>query len=108
MTLDPDKIAKRLGATYVSQAPVSADGAFGMTRLAQMLKERLDARGRRRQGTAIGWVLNSKVAMSAETEKLLIALAEKSSTPERRIDPMQLAAELLEESVQILAKDQTR
>jgi hypothetical protein len=104
MTLDPKQIAERLGAEHVGQVP-DTGGAFGMARLAQILKERLDARGPRRPGTAVAWVLSSKVPMSAETEKLLIALAEKLSTPERQIDPTQLAAQLLEESVQSLAKE---
>ena len=104
MTLDPKQIAQRLGAEHVGQVPAD-DGAFGMARLANILKDRLDARNRR-SGAAVGWVLSSKVPMSVETEKLLIALAEKLSTPEKRVDPMQLAAQLLEESVQKLATDE--
>src|ERR1035438_9749227 len=108
MTLDPEKIAKRLGATYVAPVPDVGDGAFGMAHLAQKLKERLDARGVRRHGTGVGCVMRSKVPMSAETEKLLIALAEKLSTPERRVNPLQLAGQLLEESVQRLAQEKTQ
>ena len=106
MTLDPKKIAERLGATYVNQAPDVDGGAFGMAHLAEIMKQRLDVRGGRRQGSAVAWLLSSKVPMSAETERLLIALAEKLSTSDRLVDPMQLAAQLLEESVQRLAKTQ--
>jgi hypothetical protein len=108
MTLDPEKVAQRLGATYVGQAPVTDGGAFGMAGLAEVLKERLDSRGGRRQGTAIGWILGSKVQMSPETERMLMALAEKLSTPERRVNPMELAAELLEESVQRLTNQKAQ
>lgn len=105
MTLDPMKIAERLGAEHVGQLPETGGGAFGMARLAHLLKERLDARGSRRAGNAVAWVLSPKVPMTPETEKLLIALAEKLSTAERRIDPTQLAAQLLEESLRRLAKE---
>jgi hypothetical protein len=77
-----------------------------MAALAQKMKQRLDARGARPHGSAVGWVLGSKVPVSAETEKLLIQLAEKLSTPQRRVDPIQLAAQLLEQSVQRLANEQ--
>ena len=105
MTLEPQKIAERLGATYVAQAPVVDTGAFGMAHLAEKMKQRLDVRGGRRQGTAVGWVLSSKAPMSAETERQLIALAEKLSTSDRLVDPIQLAAQLLEEAVQKLARE---
>jgi hypothetical protein len=107
MTLDPEKIAERLGATHFAELPDVGGGAFGMAHMAQRLKERLDARGARGSGTGVGWIMSSKVPMSAETERLLIALAEKLSTPERRVNPMQLACQLLEESVQRLAQEKT-
>ena len=37
--------------------------------------------------------------MSAATEQKLAALAERISTPERRVSPMQVAAQLLEEAL---------
>jgi hypothetical protein len=105
MTLDPEKIAQRLGATHFAELPDVGGGAFGMAQLAQRLKERLDVRAARRPGSGVGWIMSSKVPMSVETEKLLIALAEKLSTPERRVNPLQLAGQLLEESVQKLAQE---
>ena len=105
MTLDPKQVAERLGAEHFGHVPDISGGAFGMARLAELLKQRLDARDTRKQGSAVAWVLNSKVPMSAETERLLIALADKLSTPERRVSPMDLAAQLLRESVQKLAKE---
>ena len=108
MTLDPEKVAQRLGATFVPQAPDTDGGAFGMAHLAEVMKQRLDARGGRRQGTAFLWVLSPKVPMNPETDKLLLALPEKLSTPDRRVNPMELAAQLLAESVQRLANEQTK
>jgi len=37
--------------------------------------------------------------MSEETARKLTRLAELASTPERRVSPMQIAAQLLEEAV---------
>ena len=105
MTIDPRVFADRLGAEHFGQVPDTGGGAFGMARLAEALKQRLDAREARKRGSAVAWVLNSKVKMSAETERLLIALADKLSTPEHRVNPMELAAQLLEESVQKLASE---
>jgi hypothetical protein len=102
MTLDPKKVAARLGAEHVGQMPDVGGGAFGMARLAAALKERLEPAQGRRPGrpTNIRWVLFPKVPMSRETENQLILLAEQLSTPERRVSPMQLAAQLLEETWQ--------
>ena len=108
MTIDPKKISQRLGAEHVGQVPDTGGGAFGMARLAEVMKQRLDTRGSQPKGTGVGWILGSKVPMSAETEKLLIALADKLSTSDRRINPIQLAAQLLEETVHKLANDQTQ
>lgn len=104
MTLDPKKIAARLGADHVGSVPDTGGGAFGMSHLAAILKERLEPARDRRLGqpTNVRWVLRPKVPMSRETETQLILLAERLSSPERRINPMQLAAQLLEESVQKL------
>jgi hypothetical protein len=43
--------------------------------------------------------------MSEDTQRALERLAELSSTPDRRISPMQLAAQLLEETVQRLVEE---
>ncbi len=87
--------------------PDVGGGAFGMARLAAALKERLEpAPGRRpSQPSNIRWVLFPKVPMSRETENQLILLADQLSTPERRVNPMQLAAQLLEETLQKMAEN---
>ena len=105
MTLDPSRVAQRLGANHVGRLP-HGDGAFGAARLAAILRERLQVP--RRSGlqdvAKVRWVLRPKVPMSRETEDLLILLAQQLSTPERRVNPMELAAQLLEETVQKLTR----
>ena len=107
MTLDPAAIAARLGAKHVGQLPDIGGGAFGMARLAATLKERLQPVQSRRSGrpSEVRWVLSAKVPMSRETENQLVLLADQLSTPERRISPMQLAAQLLEETLQTKARN---
>ena len=109
MTLDPRNVAARLGAEHVGQIPDVDGGAFGMARLAAALKERLEPAQGRRPGrpTDIRWILFPKVPMSRETENQLILLAEQLSTPERRVSPMQVAAQLLEETLQKRAENKS-
>jgi hypothetical protein len=105
MTLDPKNVAARLGAEHVCQMPDVGGGAFGMARMAAVLKERLQPQEHRPgQRTETRWIMNSKVPMSRETENQLIILAEQLSTPERRVSPMQLAAQLLEETLRKLTQ----
>ena len=51
------------------------------------------------------WVRHPKVPMSATTEKRLICLAEKGSTSQRKISPMQLAAQILEDALSKLVDE---
>ncbi len=108
MTLDPRKVAARLGAEHVGQMADVGGGALGMARLAAALKERLQPAQGRRPGAPsnIRWVLFPKVPMSRQTQDQLSLLAEQLSTPERRVSPMLLAAQLLEESLQKRAENQ--
>lgn len=107
MTLDPKTVAARLGAKHVGQMADVGGGAFGMARLAAALKERLEPPQGHRPGepTNIRWDRSSKVPMSRETENQLILLAEQLSTPEHRVSPMQVAAQLLEETLQKRAEN---
>ena len=72
-----------------------------MARLAEILTERLQPSQGRRPGRPSdpSWVLQGKVPMSEETKERLASLAEKMSSDGRRISPMQVAAQLLEESI---------
>ncbi len=101
MALDPKKIAAAMGAIHVGHVPDVGGGAFGAARLAEILKERLEPSKGRRPGrpTNVSWVQRPKIPISLETQEALILLAKKMSTEERKISPMQVAAQLLEDAV---------
>ena len=104
MARNIDRIANKLGAEIVGRVPDVGGGAFGMSRLAGIiasLQARLQPGQGQRPGrpTDTNWVHHPKVPMSAETQARLERLAELASTPERKVSPMQVAAQLLEEAV---------
>src|SRR5262245_46740295 len=104
MAKDIDKIAKRLGAEVVCQVPDVGGGVFGMTRLAgiiQALRARLEPSQGQRPGrpTDPALVHHRKVPMTRTTQEALERLAELASTSERKVSPMQVAAQLLEQAV---------
>ena len=104
MAKNIDKVAKRLGAEVICQVPDVGGGVFGMTRLAgiiQALRARLEPSQGQRPGrpTDPRWVHHPKVPMTHTTQEALERLAELASTAERKVSPMQVAAQLLEEAV---------
>ena len=108
MAKNVNKIARKLGATVKGKVPDTGGGAFGMARLAQILTARLQPSQGRRPGRPSdpSWVLQGKVPMSEETKEQLTALAAKLSGEGRRVSPMQVAAQLLEEGVSRYAVDE--
>ena len=96
-----NKIAEALGATVLGEVPETGGGAFGMSRLAAILRTRLEPGQGRRPGRPSDplWVIQRKVPMSQATLKRLTQLAEAISTAERKVSPMQVAAQLLEDSL---------
>ena len=104
MAKNINKIAEILGAKIVAQVPETGGGAFGAYRLAEIvarLQARLEPGQGKRPGrpTAVDWVHHRKLPMSDETFKKLEELAAKVSTDDRKVSPMQLAAQLLEEAI---------
>jgi hypothetical protein len=95
------RIAKNMGAKHVGTLPDVGGGTFGMARLAQIMHARLAPSTGKRPGrpTNERWTERAKVPMSAETLARLRELSERLSSEERKVSPMQLAAQLLEESV---------
>lgn len=95
------RIARGMGADLVAKVSDAGGGAFGAARLAAELRERLVPAPGIRTGrpTHLGWDQRPKVPMSSKTLKRLEQLAEECSTPKRRVSPMQVAAQLLEQSV---------
>lgn len=98
------QIAKSLGAEIVSRVPETGGGAFGADRLGQIVTT-LQTRLRPGQGKRPGrpsdptWVRAPKVPMSLKTETKLARLAARASKTGRKVSPMQLAAQLLEDMV---------
>jgi hypothetical protein len=102
MAKNIDTIAGQLGAKVVGQVPEVGGGAFGAARLARIIEElrsRLVPGQGRRAGrpTDARWVRHPKVPMSEATERRLARLAQEASASGRKISPMQLAAQILED-----------
>jgi hypothetical protein len=104
------QLAERLGAKVVARLPETGGGAFGAARLAKIYED-LRARLVPGQGKRAGrpseanWIRRPKVPMSAATERKLTRLAEEASSVGRRISPMQLAAQILEDALAKLSDD---
>lgn len=101
MAKNREKLAALLGAKIVGQGPDVGGGAFGMARLAHILHQRLTPSQGERPGrpTDASWIHRPKVPMSETTYRTLVEIAESISTSERKVSPMQVAAQLLEETV---------
>ncbi len=101
MAANINRIANALGARVIGSVPEVGGGSFGAARLVTLLQGRLEPGQGKRPGrpTVASWVVSPKVPMSLETEATLAALAEKASLRGRKVSPMQLAAQILEEAV---------
>jgi len=104
MASNIDPIAARLGAEIVGQVPATGGGAFGAARLAasvERLRGRLvPGRGKRAgRPTDPNWVRHPKVPMSEATGRRLLLMAGRASARGRKVSPMQLAAQILEDAL---------
>lgn len=100
MTIKIADLAEKLGAEIVGTVPDDLAGAFGVGKLAQALRARLEPGLGKRPGrpTNPSWSKRSKVPLAVETEARLEQLARMLSDEHRRVSPMQVAAQLLEEA----------
>lgn len=104
MAKNTEKFAAALGATRVITVPNTGGGAFGAARLGHIVAT-IQARLVPGQGirpgrpTDASWVRHPKVPMSEATRQRLTLLAEQSSTNGRKVSPMQIAAQILEEAL---------
>ncbi|MCA9153370.1 MAG: hypothetical protein R3C99_11260 [Pirellulaceae bacterium] len=96
-------LAHRLGAKVVGEIPDTGGGAFGMARLASVLATRLQPSQGLRPGRPSDptWIVQGKVPMSEETKARLTSIASELSKEGRRVSPMQVAAQILEDSVSL-------
>jgi hypothetical protein len=95
-----ERLAAKLGASIEGQVSEYSAGAFGIAKLAEELRGRLEPGSGRRQGrpTDRAWTRRPKVPMAPETEARLRALARLLSAEDRKVSPMQVAAEILEKA----------
>ncbi|HVT15780.1 MAG TPA: hypothetical protein VHQ90_06285 [Thermoanaerobaculia bacterium] len=95
-----EDLAEKLGAKVVGTVPDYSAGAFGVAKLARTLRERLEPGRGKRPGRPSNphWSKRSKVPLAAETEERLEQLARILSDEHRKVSPMQVAAQLLEEA----------
>ena len=100
MAKNVETLAKKLGATVVGTVPDYSAGAFGMAKLAEALRERLEPSVGKRPGRPSNpaWSKRPKVPMAPETEQRLKELANLLSAGERQVSPMQVAALILEQA----------
>src|SRR5579871_680223 len=111
MAKNIQKIAAGLGAKVMGKVPHTGGGAFGAARLARIVaavQTRLVPGQGRRPGrpTDASWVQHPKVPMSDATRQRLTQLAEQVSTRGRKVSPMQIAAQILEDALADLPFEQ--
>ncbi len=104
MAKNIDRIAQGLGAKVAGKVPHTGGGAFGAARLARIVADiqtRLEPGQGLRPGrpTDASWVRHPKVPMSDATRQRLTRLAEQSSNEGRKVSPMQIAAQILEDAL---------
>ncbi len=90
-------LARKLGAEIRGTVPEYSAGAFGVAKLAHTLRERLEP-DQGKQASKPSWSKRSKVPLGVETEARLNQLARMLSDEQRKVSPMQVAAQLLEEA----------
>jgi hypothetical protein len=104
MAKNIEKIAAGLGAKVIAKVPHTGGGAFGAARLARIvaaIQARLEPGQGLRPGrpTDASWVRHPKVPMSEATRQRLNRLAEQTSIGGRKVSPMQIAAQILEDAL---------
>ncbi len=100
MTVKIEDLAKKLGGRVVGTVPEYSAGAFGAAKLAYILRERLEPSQGKRPGRPSNpeWSKRSKVPLAPETAERLGQLARILSDDKRKVSPMQVAAQILEEA----------
>src|SRR5262249_31372496 len=99
-----EKIADGLGAKIVGKVPHTGGGAFRAARLAKLVESRrarlVPGQGRRPgRPTDANWGCHPKVPVSEATRQRRSRLAEQAGTEGRKISPMQIAAQILEDAL---------
>lgn len=95
------KIVERVGAKILGKIPEVEPGVFGDAKLAEIFAQQLEPSQGKRPGrpTNPSWVRRPQIPMGEETFRKLIWISSQMSSPARRVSPMQVAAQLLEDAV---------
>jgi hypothetical protein len=90
-----------LGAEIVGEIPGVGAGPFGMARLARILHQQLTPSRGERPGRPTNpvWTMRPNVPMSKTTVRKLASIAKAMSTAKRKVSPMQVAAQFLQEAL---------
>jgi len=101
-------IAKKTGGIVKSPIEGVVYGPVGATRLAAIMSARLQPSPGKRTGRPSNpaWVRREKVPMRDETVARLQELADTISRPGRKVSPMQVAAQLLEQSLEQVTSEE--
>jgi hypothetical protein len=104
MSEEMDRIQKIMNPDFSTLFPHVGGGAFGASRIASIitqLQSRLVPNQdlRLERPSELNWVESPKIPMSKQTIAKLKLLAVQASHGERIISPMQIAAQILEDSL---------
>lgn len=102
--LDMDKIAKGLGAERRGKVPVSG-GYFGAMQLVSDIQARFRAPARGGRATDPAWTERRLIPLASQTLRRLQQLAQRTGEKRKvRVEPMQMAALLLEKTVESITE----
>lgn len=94
---DDKALAEALGSRGSQQVHGATALPIGLFALAHRFNERLQSSGGR--PTDPNWTLTRRVPFAPETWEALNAIADRISSPHRKVAPAQVAAALLEDSI---------
>lgn len=102
-------IAERTGGQLKDPIEGPVVGPVGAARLAAIMSERLQPSSGKRMGRPSNpaWIRREKVPMRDETVQRLQELAESISKKGRKVSPMQVAAQLLEQSLEQVTREES-
>ncbi len=105
-----EAIAKKIGGKVKAPIEGVVHGPVGAARLAAIMSARLQPSQGKRTGRPSNpeWVRREKVPMKDETVAQLQKLAETLSRAGRKVSPMQIAAQLLEQGLEQVRKEEEK
>jgi hypothetical protein len=99
MSRSPEDIRAALGANRPEPVRTQPHGPFGVLQLQAELAERLRTHSSAGRPSDPALTMRRLVGFRPETWQVLAEIADRASTPQRRISPGQVAARLIEDSL---------